>query len=160
MKDHDAHAGTIKKAMHLARIGRFRHALALFEKDARSMTGESPSAASYHALSLAVVRKQYHEALSLSLNAAKKEFYNPDIYNNIGKICLLMGRKDRAVRAFRKGLMLDKTHHGIIRQMKRLGIRRKPPLYFLHRGHIMNRLVGGIIYALRTVKGTSRGRLH
>jgi len=141
-----------EKAILLTRKGNFRRALSAFEEDA--CFKDDPPATSFYALALSVVRKEYDEALSLSVWAAKKEFYNPDIYLNIGKICLLMGRKDLAFRAFKKGLRIDKTHKGITGQLKKLGCRRPPPIPALPRGHILNKIIGRLIHELQRIRGT------
>ncbi|MBI5561095.1 MAG: hypothetical protein HY883_07475 [Deltaproteobacteria bacterium] len=140
----------VEKAILQTRRGNFRRALSIFEED--GCHRDDPLATSYYALALSVVRKEYEGALSLSIWAAKKEFYNPEIYLNIGKICLLMGRKDLAFRAFKKGLRIDKTHKGIISQLKKLGIRRAPAIPQLPRRHILNKIVGRLIHELKKIR--------
>jgi hypothetical protein len=38
--------------------------------------------------------------------------------------------------------MVDPQHEPIIEALKGLGVRRRPPLRFLPRGHLLNRLIG------------------
>ncbi len=128
--------------MHLAKKGRFKEALAAFSAD--NAYKKSPTAISYYALCVAVVKKDYEEAVSLCRSAAKKEFYNPDIYLNIGKVCILAERRDLAFMAFKKGLKMDNEHPGLLKQMKQLGIRRRPSLPFLPRGNPFNKLIGAL----------------
>src|SRR3972149_2054204 len=92
----------VEKGMSLAREGRFFEALKVFDDDL--CFTQHPTAMSYYAVSLANVEGNYDKAISLCLMATEKEFYNPDIYLNLGRIFLLNGQKSVAIKAFRKGL--------------------------------------------------------
>lgn len=130
----------IEKGIGLARAGQFGEALRLFDQDL--CFTQHPTAMSYYAVSLASTEGNFDKAISLCLMAAEKEFYNPEIYLNLGRIFLLNGQKSVAVRAFRKGLKIDNGHFGILSEMKRLGVRRKPVLTFLPRQNPVNKFLG------------------
>ena len=132
----------IEKGVGFAREGEFEKALKVFDQDL--CFTQHPTAMSYYAVCLANVEGNFDKAISLCLMAAEKEFYNPEIYLNLGRIFLLNGQKSVAVRAFRKGLKFDSTHFGILGEMRRLGVRRKPVIGFLHRTNPVNKFLGMI----------------
>ncbi|MEE9613985.1 MAG: hypothetical protein V3W31_03395 [Thermodesulfobacteriota bacterium] len=133
---------SIKKAIALTRKNRYREALAIFEKI--GVAKKSAAALSYHALCVAAVKKDYDRAATLCNTAAKKEFYDPEIYLNVARVCILADRRDFAFRALKKGLKLDSTHEGLLKHMKQLGIRRAPPIPFLPRDNPFNKLLGAL----------------
>jgi tetratricopeptide (TPR) repeat protein len=124
----------------MAREGRYTEALRAFEEDL--CFTQNPMAMSYYSLCLAKAEGNYDKAISLCLMAAEKEFYNPEIYLNLGRIFLLNGQKSVAVKAFRKGLSFDSTHNAILSEVRRLGVRRRPPVSFLSRASMVNRFLG------------------
>lgn len=130
----------IESGLEMARDGRYEEALNVFEEDL--CFTQHPTATSYYAVSLANVEGNYDKAISLCLMAAEKEFYNPEIYLNLGRVFLLNGQKSVAVRAFRKGLKYDNSNMGLLVEMKRLGMRKKPVLTFLPRQNLFNRYLG------------------
>ncbi|MBI5642195.1 MAG: hypothetical protein HY954_01825 [Deltaproteobacteria bacterium] len=133
----------IEKGMGFARAGDYAEALRVFDEDL--CFTQHPTAMSYYALSLANVEGNYDKAISLCLMAAEKEFYNPEIYLNLGRIFLLNGQKSVAVRAFRKGLKFDNSNHSLLHEMRNLGVRRRPVLTFLPRQNVVNKYLGMII---------------
>jgi tetratricopeptide (TPR) repeat protein len=124
----------------LARDGRFEDALRVFDEDLSF--AQHPTAMSFYAVCLAAVEGDYEKAISLGLLAAEKEFYNPEVYLNLGKIFLLRGQKSVAIKAFRKGLRIDDTHSALKEEIRRLGQRRRPVVPFLPRQNMLNKLLG------------------
>jgi tetratricopeptide (TPR) repeat protein len=133
----------VDRGIDLAKEGLYTEALKIFDENLGFT--QNPVAMSYYAVSLATAEGYYDKAISLCLMAAEKEFYNPEIYLNLGRIFLLNGQKSVAFKAFRKGLRFDNSHTGIIGEVRRLGIRRRPVLSFLSRGNTVNRLLGMLI---------------
>ncbi|HBG47713.1 MAG TPA: hypothetical protein DDW94_12115 [Deltaproteobacteria bacterium] len=133
----------IERGIGLARAGRFDEAVKVFDQDL--CFTQHPTATSYYAVSLASVEGNFDKAISLCLMAAEKEFYNPEIYLNLGRIFLLNGQKSVAVRAFRKGLKFDSDHFALLSEMKSLGLRRKPMISFLPRQNVVNRFLGILV---------------
>lgn len=130
----------IEKGMGMAREGRYEDALRVFDQDL--CFTQHPTAMSYYAVSLANVEGNYDKAISLCLMAAEKEFYNPEIYLNLGRIFLMNGQKAVAIRAFRKGLKFDNSNGHLLSEMKRLGLRRRPVITFLPRQSPINKFLG------------------
>jgi len=133
----------IENGLEMARDGRYREALSIFEEDL--CFTQHPTATSYYAVSLANVEGNYDKAISLCLMAAEKEFYNPEIYLNLGRVFLLNGQKAVAVRAFRKGLKYDSSNMGLLVEMRRLGLRKRPVITFLPRQNVFNRYLGRLV---------------
>ena len=97
---------------------------------------------SYCGYTLALARKRYGHALSLCRVAAEKEFFNPDIFYNLGEVHLARGERGRAHETFCRGLALNPAHVPIRKRLKRMGIRKSPPIGFLARHNIFNRMLG------------------
>lgn len=73
---------------------------------------------------------------------------DPVCWVNLGRAFAALGYRDRAVRAFQKGLALSPEHAGLRAEMDQLGIRREPVLRFLDRGNPINRVLGRLRHRL------------
>jgi len=104
-----------------------------------------------YALALALVQGQFSGAVQLARAAVRQEFYNPDLYLNLARIYLGFDFKAEAVRYLRRGLMVDPENEPLSRKLAELGVRRRPAIRFLHRGHLLNRIVG-VVHA-RVLQG-------
>jgi tetratricopeptide (TPR) repeat protein len=125
----------------------FLEALAYFESAvrlARRQSGESVPMRylSYYGLCLAVCSDRFEEARALCETAVRGEFYNPDLYWNLGRVCLRSGNRHQAFDSFVRGLRLNPRHAGLIGEIRRLGLRRKPIVRFFPRSHLLNRILG------------------
>ncbi|MEE8184881.1 MAG: hypothetical protein V3T96_00580 [Thermodesulfobacteriota bacterium] len=130
----------LEEGITLAKNGEYKKALNIFEEDLQFT--KNPTIMSYYAFCLAAVEKKFEQAISLCLMAIEREFFNPDIYLNLGKVYMVNGQKAIAIKAFRKGLSIDNTHPELIKEIKGMGIRRKPIISFLHRKNIVNKHLG------------------
>jgi hypothetical protein len=81
-------------------------------------------------------------ALELCESAVAVEFYNPDLFHNLARVHLRMGRRDRAYPVLLRGLQLHPSHRGIRSDLRAMGMRRRPILPFLSRGNPVNRFFG------------------
>jgi len=116
---------------------------------AQRLEPTSPRYRSFYGLCLAIGERRFDQALELCRSAAKEEFFNPALYRNLARVHLTFGFKAEGVRYLRRGLMIDPANEEIIRDLHDLGVRRRPSLGFLPRGHLVNRWLGII-----------RGRQH
>ncbi|HHL40089.1 MAG TPA: hypothetical protein ENJ37_06255 [Deltaproteobacteria bacterium] len=114
----------IEEGMALARAGRYAEAIEVLEKDL--LFTMDAAALSYYALSIARVEGDYEQALSLGIMAVRREIHNPDIYLNLGRVCQLGGCLEFAAKAFRKGLEIDPHHGELKRELRGMGLRRRP----------------------------------
>jgi tetratricopeptide (TPR) repeat protein len=100
---------------------------------------------SFYGLGLALVERRFDRALELCRSAAKEEFFNPELYHNLARVHLAFGFKAEAIRYVRRGLMIDPGNQAMQRELRDLGVRRRPVLAFLPRRHPLNRLLGRIV---------------
>ena len=111
-------------------------------RSAHRLDPTSPRYRSYFGLCLGLSERRFDRALELCRSAAKEEFFNPALYHNLARLHLAFGFKSEGIRYLRRGLMIDPQNEPILKEMKNLGVRRKPVLSFLRRDHLVNRLFG------------------
>ena len=100
---------------------------------------------SYYGLCLAMAGRRLREAREICENAVEVEFYNPDLYLNLGKVYIKGGDRAKAFGTLVRGLKLNPRHLGLIREIRSLGVRRRPVVRFLPRRHPLNRLLGRLL---------------
>ncbi|RPJ60656.1 MAG: hypothetical protein EHM24_27020 [Acidobacteria bacterium] len=127
---------------------------------------EIPVVKSYLAYCKARERGQYGEGVRLCLSALAAEPHNPAHHLNLGRIHVLGRQKAKAIAAFRKGLSSDAVTNNIpgaeatadgrarqqaliLSELRRLGIRKRPPFPSLPRDHRLNRVFGKLLTALQ-----------
>ena len=123
----------------LAALAYFEAALRLAGQEGKTAP---PSYLSYYGLSLAYATGQIPEAVRACRRALKAEFYNTELYLNLGKIYMLEGNRSAAFRTFLSGLKVESDDPGIQREVERMGMRRRPPFPFLSRSNPVNRVLG------------------
>lgn len=123
-------------------------ALACFERAAQS--GDDLSVRSYLAYCMAKERGLLHSGISVCEENIVKEPENAVHYLNLGKILLLMKKREDAIRQFRRGLTYG-ANRDIANELEKLGIRRTPVIPFLRRSNPLNKYLGMI----RTFLGRS-----
>ncbi|HYX24347.1 MAG TPA: hypothetical protein VFC23_09370 [Thermoanaerobaculia bacterium] len=104
---------------------------------------------SYLGYGIALREQRVREGLQLCRHSIKVEFYQADNYLNLARTCLLARHRSGAVRAVRDGLKIDPHHPGLLALRQELGVRGRPLLPFLDRGHFLNQFLGRIRHALR-----------
>jgi tetratricopeptide (TPR) repeat protein len=127
--------------------GRGLEALALFEASLeleRRLGARTPQARylSYYGLALARDAGQLREGVEFCRKAVALEFFNADLCWNYGCVLLLADRRKEAYTAFVKGLSVQKNHQEILRELGRMGWRKRPMLGFLPRSHPINATLG------------------
>jgi Flp pilus assembly protein TadD len=132
---------------HLAR-GRARDALPFITAAVEAQTEIDANAhgqatyLSYQGLCLCLTRSGVHTGVQLCRRASKMDPCNPEIWRNLGTVTLMVGRRAEAHRAFLEGLRVQPGHPGIVRDLRRMGIRRRPILPSLGRSNPINILLG------------------
>lgn len=125
----------------LMRRGRGREALLALRK-ARELDPRETRYLSQYGLCLATTGGKHREGVQLCQTAAEEEFYRPVLYCNLGLALLAGGKVREAQEAFREGLALDPRDRTIIRELERMGVRRRPLFPFLDRRNPFNRWPG------------------
>lgn len=95
-------------------------------------------------VAVALADRDFEQARSLCESAAKQEFFNPELYLNLARVYLSVGRRPEALRYLRRGQMIDPGHRAIQDAITELGLRRLPILPFLPRRHVVNRMLGSV----------------
>jgi tetratricopeptide (TPR) repeat protein len=109
---------------------------------------ESPELHSHLAYCLAKENHDFPQAISLGRSALRDEPWNSRHYLNLGRIYLLSGRRQDAIRIFRDGL-LHENNPRIKEELARLGTRKYPVIASLPREHTLNRLLGKFFSRLK-----------
>jgi tetratricopeptide (TPR) repeat protein len=130
--------------------GRGLEAMALFEAALeldRRLGARTPQARylSYYGLSLARDGNHLREGADFCRQAIDLEFFNADLFWNYGRVLLLADRRKEAFAIFVKGLAVQKNHQEILKELRRMGWRRRPVLAFLARGNPLNIILGKLL---------------
>lgn len=150
-----------QRGLQALEAGRGLEALALFEaalEVERRLGARAPQARylSYYGLSLALENGQSREGAELCRQAIALEFFNADLCLNYGRVLLANDRRKEAHAAFLKGLSVQKNHQGIIRELARMGWRRRPVLPFLGRNNPVNVILGRLLRSAPKTGAPSR----
>jgi tetratricopeptide (TPR) repeat protein len=130
----------LKEANYKEALVYFRRLLAAYEEDSSSIV--PPELLSYFGLALAFGESRFSEAVTYCKTAIKKEFYRPEFYVNLARVYLKSDRRSRAVDVLNKGLQVDSEDPGILAELRKLGMRRKPVVSFLNRENVINKYLG------------------
>lgn len=112
---------------------------------AHRLDSMSPRYRSHYGLTIGLVERRLDRALELCRSAAREEFFQPVHYHNLARLHLAFGFKAEAIRYLRRGLMIDPENEDIEAALRRLGVRRRPPLAFLRRQNVLNRWLGRLL---------------
>ncbi len=121
-------------------------ALSCFEKAAQ--VEDRPVYTCHLALCIAKERGQFQLAVALCEKAIGREPQNPVHYLNLGRIFVIAGKKENAIKTFREGLRYEKDQQ-IIDELERLGTRKPPIVPFIRRNNPINKYLGILMTKLR-----------
>jgi tetratricopeptide (TPR) repeat protein len=130
--------------------GRGIEALALFETAIeleRRQGARTPQARylSWYGLCLALEGRRPKDGAELCRQAVGLEFFNADLCWNYGRVLLILDRRREAYHAFLKGLSVQRSHQGILKELGRMGWRRRPVVPFLTRRNPINVALGRML---------------
>lgn len=129
------------------RLAGREYAAALAEIEKIPLAARPPLLLSAQALCIAELKGAFKTSAKLCHDAIKREPKNPEHYFRQGQILLLANRKKDAIWVLRMGLRHGR-HKGIIDTLGALGIRRPPPINFLPRSNLLNRVLGRLLTRL------------
>ena len=113
---------------------------------------------SYYGLSLAHSRGATPEAIQACETAARRDFFNPDLILNLGRVYALANKTTKALAAFERGLAMAPGHKVMRAELAKLDRRQAPPLSIVSRNHPLNKMLGRLREALRApIGGRSAG---
>lgn len=119
---------------------------------------DDPFLLSYHGCLEAVVNKNYDKGISIcneAIAGLKKrvpfgeDFFFPAFYLNLGRAHVAAGNRKQAIDAFRKGLAIDAENSDLQWEIRKLGVRRNPPISFLERSNPLNKYIGKILHTVK-----------
>ncbi len=64
---------------------------------------------------------------------------------NLGRAHLAIGEKEEAIKAFKLGLRADPENKELLGELKKLGVRKSPPVPFLKRNNPINKYLGMLL---------------
>ncbi len=143
----------LRHGVALCREGSWEQGLAYLTRVEKGGEGQAavalpPIASSY--LGHALARKgKLREGLLRCEEAAKAQFYQPEVLANLARVYLLAGERRKAVAALRRGLKLDPGHRSLNALLDELGERRRPVVGFLSRRNLVNQFLGRLRHAFR-----------
>jgi len=111
--------------------------------------GTSMRRLSFLGLALVLANGRSEEGLKLCDQASKRDFFDADIFCNLGIALLRSRQKGPAFEAFRKGLVLMPRHRRILEELSRLERRDSRVFGFLPREHSLNHLFGVLRHKMR-----------
>ena len=97
---------------------------------------------SYFGLSEAMAKGPTPEAVRACEIAAQKDFFDPHLFLNLGKVYVLTGKTSKALATFEQGLRLDPENNGLRSAHAKIDRRKKKPIGWLHRDHPVNIWLG------------------
>jgi len=138
---------SFEKGHHALENDDWRMATAYFEAALmleRKHSPKSPQARyrSYYGLCLGLAKNRHGDAIKMCQSAVHLERYNPDLHWNLGRVLSHAGRKGAAYRVFVRGVKQQPGHKGLVKDIRRMGLRKKPVLRFLSRGNPLNVALG------------------
>jgi uncharacterized protein HemY len=136
----------VKQGIEALSAGNTTQALRLLEEAAD--LDESPELISHMAVCLAKEKQDFTTATTLGKSALRDEPWNSTHYLNLGRVLLLSGQRNDAIRTFRDGL-LHENNPRIKEELDRLGTRKYPVIASLPREHSLNRMLGKVFTRLK-----------
>ncbi len=145
---------TFRKGLQALERKTYQQAIALFRESIeqeRQAGTKSPRMkyVSYLGLALTLANVRSEEGLTLCQKAVQREFFDPDLYCNLGIVYLRNRQKALAFESFQKGLNLRPGYRRIQDALERYERRFDPIFGFLPRSHPINRFAGELRYRLR-----------
>ncbi len=119
-------------------------------------SAKAASGLSYFGLCLALVQKKYKAGAELCKRAMGLEFYNGDHYANLARINMLIGNRKKALETVEAGLKIAPENDALLKVRRELGIRSRPAVPFLSRGHPINVTIGQARHAKKVSAAPKR----
>jgi len=105
---------------------------------------------SYYGLSRAQAFGATPQAIQACETAVRRDFFNPDLFLNLGRVYLLAGKTTKSLAAFERGLGLAPSHKGLLAELTRIDRRAAPPLGIVSRSNPLNKWMGRLRASLRS----------
>ena len=130
------------------RNNRLVEASSAFERAVKE-DGANVRYVSYYGLIVALLEKDIPRAISLCRSAINSAPYHPELYFNLCRVYHETGQRVNAIKTLREGLSFEKDSLLLNMALRRMGVRRPPPIRFLRRENLLNRVLGKLTYKFR-----------
>lgn len=137
----------LDKGLELLKGGRSEEAVECFEAIVAG-GGFDPLAMCCLGLAMARAGKNMTTAEHYCLKAIEKKPYTGEFYRSLAEVYFIDGRKAEAIQTLEKGLKYDAKNKELYAEMKKYGIRRRPPIPFLSRSNFLNKKIGKLLSKL------------
>jgi tetratricopeptide (TPR) repeat protein len=111
-------------------------------------SNENPEMISLMGYTIAKESGQIKEGIALCEKAISLNPHQCEHYLSLGRIYLLAGKKEHAIKIFKKGLKIRKDSR-LIHELRSLGVRKPPVFGSFHRDHALNVAAGKLLRILR-----------
>jgi tetratricopeptide (TPR) repeat protein len=147
---------TIEQAINVARHEDYLRALNMFVEvygDGVPSVKNPKDAAglSFFALTVALVKRDFRNAIEICKRAINLEFYNGDHHANLSRIYLAAGNRKKAVETADAGLKVVPDHEYLMEVRKELGVRARPAVPVLSRTNPINISLGQARHAKKVM---------
>jgi tetratricopeptide (TPR) repeat protein len=139
-----------KEANAMLQAGREDEAFTTMQEAVNTYPGD-PFLLSYYGCLVALVDKRPKDGIKLCKQALTRlrhslpfgnDMFYPVFYLNLGRAHLVADSRKDAIQSFKRGLRIDPKNRDILEELKKLGVRKKPPVAFLERSHPINKWIG------------------
>lgn len=138
----------------LARLGRYSDAVEPLEQAmAYSLNDAHPDLLrplrSFYGLALALGAGDWGRGRRLCEDAIADGTLDPELYVNLARVYLQLGRRDLAIEALETARAVDPEYRLALQLLQQVGQRRPPVFSFLTRSNPLNRLAGKLRHRLK-----------
>jgi hypothetical protein len=113
--------------------------------DGRTIPG---LALTYLGYGIASQEKRVQDGIRYCREGVDREIWRAENHLNLARTYLLTGRVRAAIASLDYGLGLEPTNQALLDLRLKLGVRRRPMIFFLDRSHPLNRLAGRLRHQL------------
>ena len=139
----------MRQGIDAARKGNYLAGLTLLGNFYGERINIEPAGLSWYGLCVAMINKNYKQAVECCTVALEGQPKNADHYLNLAKIYLQSGNRKKAVETADRGLGAKPSDPALIALREQLGVRARPAVPFLRRGNPLNVAIGQVRHAAR-----------
>ncbi len=149
------------------RSGKQKDAFRVLQQ-ATFMYPDDPVILSYYGCLQALVDKKYRSGVetckkAITLLKKKKSSFGEEVlypvfYLNLGRAYIAAGKKKDAIDSFEKGLQYDYSNNDLKKELRGMGLRKKPLVPFLSRSNPINKYIGMLLHSEKGSKEKGKGR--
>jgi tetratricopeptide (TPR) repeat protein len=110
---------------------------------------ENPLYLSYYGLIVALQENCLQDGITFCRAAIQRAPYEADLYLNLSRIFQFARQRQKALETLVQGISSVPDNQNLKKEMKRMGMRRKPFFQGFSRDHLLNRFLGRITYRMK-----------